>query len=256
MNQLILPHSTYNLILYSWIALALLIFLLLLKITAPYGRHNTTGWGPKISNRLAWILMEAPVLMVLFYFIFTSLENQTAVTWTMIGLFSFHYFNRTFIFPFRLRTKGKTMPFLIVVFAIIFNLMNGFSLGYYFSHFADYALSWFTDLRFIIGLALFVVGLIINWKADDALIHLRKPGETNYVIPQTRLFTYISCPNLFGELLEWLGFAILCWNLPALTFFIWTSANLIPRAISHHQWYKEKFPEYPKSRKAIIPYII
>jgi hypothetical protein len=70
------------------------------------------------------------------------------------------------------------------------------------------------------------------------------------------LFRYISCPNLLGELIEWLGFAILCWNLPALTFFIWTSANLIPRALSHHRWYKEKFNNYPPERKAIIPFLV
>lgn len=256
MNDLILSYSTYQTILYCWIALAIIIFFVLLKITAPYGRHTTSGWGPKINNKLAWILMEVPVLIVLLYFVFTSLENQTIVTWTMIGLFCFHYINRTFIFPFRLHTRGKSMPFLIVVFAIFFNLMNGFSLGYFFNQFADYTLDWLTDPRFIIGIILFVVGLGINWKADGDLIRLRKPNETHYVIPRTRLFKYVSCPNLYGELIEWLGFAILCWNLPALTFFIWTSANLIPRAISHHQWYKARFPEYPRERKAIIPFVI
>jgi hypothetical protein len=256
MNQLILSYSTYQTILYSWIALAIIVFIILLKITAPYGRHATSNWGPSISNRLAWMLMEAPVLIVLLYFVLTSPDKQTAVTWTMIGLFCFHYINRTFIFPFRLHTKGKTMPFLIVLFAVIFNVMNGFSLGYFFSHFAVYPVDWSSDPRFIIGIVLFVVGLGINWKADGDLIRLRKPDETHYVIPRTRLFKYVSCPNLYGELIEWLGFAILCWNLPALTFFIWTSANLIPRAMSHHRWYKEKFPDYPKERKAIIPFMI
>jgi hypothetical protein len=70
------------------------------------------------------------------------------------------------------------------------------------------------------------------------------------------MFRLISCPNLFGELIEWFGFALLCWNLPALTFFIWTAANLIPRAISHHQWYRKKFNDYPSERKAIIPFLV
>jgi len=100
------------------------------------------------------------------------------------------------------------------------------------------------------------MGMLINWKADNMLIGLRKPGETHYAIPVGWLFNKISCPNLLGELIEWMGFALLCWNLPALTFFIWTAANLIPRALSHHKWYKEKFKEYPSGRKAIIPYCI
>jgi len=117
-------------------------------------------------------------------------------------------------------------------------------------------LAWFTDARFIAGSILFFIGMLINWKADDMLIHLRKPGETHYAIPKKWLFDYISCPNLFGELIEWLGFAILCWNLPALCFFIWTSANLIPRAISHHEWYKNKFSDYPDQRYAIVPFVV
>jgi steroid 5-alpha reductase family enzyme len=140
--------------------------------------------------------------------------------------------------------------------AIFFNLVNGFSLGYYFTHFAGYSTHWFGDLRFIAGIILFFSGLYINWRADDILIHLRNPTETGYKIPNGWLFEKISCPNLFGELIEWLGFALLCWNLPAIAFFIWTAANLIPRALSHHKWYIEKFNEYPANRKAIIPFVI
>ena len=43
------------------------------------------------------------------------------------------------------------------------------------------------------------------------------------------------------------------WSLPGLAFFIFTFANLFPRGIASHKWYKEKFPDYPASRKAVIP---
>ena len=256
MSETFIPYSTYQYILYSWIGIAVITFFILLKVTAPYGRHVKKGWGPEINNRLAWILMEVPVLLVLLFFVMASSDKQTMITWSMIGLFCLHYVNRIFIFPFRIHTKGKSMPLIIVTSAIFFNLMNGFSLGYYFAHFAHYPVDWFLDIRFILGLLLFITGMTINWKADNELIHLRKPNETHYVIPQSKLFRYVSCPNLSGELIEWLGFAILCWNLPALTFFIWTAANLVPRAISHHRWYHQKFTNYPPERKAIIPFVV
>lgn len=138
---------------------------------------------------------------------------------------------------------------------IFFNLCNTFLLGYYFSNFAVNDNSWLTDPKFIVGILVFILGAWINWQSDNILINLRKPNETGYRIPAGWLFNYISCPNMFGELIEWAGFAILCWNLPALTFFIWTAANLIPRALSHHKWYKAKFANYPKERKAIVPYL-
>ena len=203
------------------------------------------------------MVMEFTVLCgVALIFIIPNANSLSAASWIIISFFCLHYFNRTFIFPFRIHTKGKKMPLLIVCSAIFFNIMNGFSLGYYFVHYAHYDFAWLTDFRFIIGTILFFAGMFINWKADDMLIHLRKPDETHYVIPQKWLFDYISCPNLVGELIEWCGFAILCWNLPAVCFFIWTAANLVPRAISHHKWYKNKFSDYPKERYAIIPFVV
>jgi 3-oxo-5-alpha-steroid 4-dehydrogenase 1 len=248
--------SSYQTILYSWIILAVVVFLVLLKITAPYGRHTTPKWGPLISNKWGWVIMELPVLIVLYAMIFPGIILFSFPYLIMIGLFSLHYINRVFVFPFRLHTKGKKMPVAIMLSAIFFNIMNGFSFGYYFVHFANYTNAWLSDPRFIIGIVLFFIGLIINWEADNGLINLRKPTETSYKVPTGWLFNKVSCANLFGELVEWFGFAVLCWNLPAFTFFIWTAANLIPRALAHHKWYKEKFPGYPQNRKAIIPYIL
>ncbi|MGB4847603.1 MAG: DUF1295 domain-containing protein [Saprospiraceae bacterium] len=252
----IITYPYYQKLLFIWIGIAVITFFILLRVTAPYGRHVRSGWGLQISNRLGWILMEVPVILIVLYFTITSFDSQTILPLIMISLFCLHYINRTFIFPLRIHTNGKKMPLIIVASAIFFNIINGLSLGYYFKYFAHYPDSWLSDIRFILGLLIFISGLILNWKADEILIHLRKPNETHYVIPQTKLFSLISCPNLFGELIEWAGFALLCWNLPALTFFIWTTANLIPRAISHHRWYKEKFNNYPPERKAIIPFII
>ena len=57
-------------------------------------------------------------------------------------------------------------------------------------------------------------------------------------------------------MLEWLGFAIMTFSLPAFIFFLWTVANLFPRAIATHKWYEKTFDNYPSKRKAIIPFII
>jgi len=251
-----LSWNDFQTIQLAWIAVAIMIFFLLLKITAPYGRHSNSKWGPLISNKWGWVIMEMPVLIVLGVFIFPVKDILPLVGWLMVGFFCLHYFNRVFVFPFRLQTKGKMMPLIIVLSAIFFNIMNGFSIGYYFGHFANYTNEWLTSWQFITGTLIFFSGLFINWSSDNILIHLRKPGETGYKIPKGGLFEKISCPNLFGELVEWLGFAILCWNLPAVTFFIWTAANLIPRALSHHKWYREKFNDYPPERKAIIPFVV
>ena len=109
------------------------------------------------------------------------------------------------------------------------------------------------DIAFIL---LFLFGFIINIQSDNYLLSLRKPGESGYSIPKGRWFGLVSCPNHFGEILEWTGFALMAWNLPAFSFAVWTAANLIPRAISHHKWYHAHFEHYPADRKAVIPYLV
>lgn len=246
----------YLYITWAWIAVGVITFFYLLRTTAPYGRHTTEKWGPMISNQWGWFLMEFFVLTVLYFFIFTGTRQLNMVTGIFAGLFNFHYINRSIIFPLRLKTPGKKMPMVIMFSGMTFNLMNGFLIGYFLGNFADYPLSWLWDPRFIAGTILFVSGMVINWMADGKLIALRKPGETGYKIPRGWLFEKISCPNLFGETIEWAGFALLTWSWPGLTFFVWTFANLVPRAISHHKWYKQKFPDYPANRKVVFPYIL
>lgn len=253
---MLISFPTYQAIIYTWIGIAVFIFFLLLRITAPYGRHSSANWGPQIDNRFGWFFMEFPALVVMSYVLIRNMTTYSMAIGIMTGLYCLHYFNRSFIFPFRLHTKGKKMPVLIMASGIFFNLCNTFLLGYYFSNFAVNENDWLTDTRFIAGMLIFMLGAWINWRSDNILINLRRPDETGYKIPRGWLFNQVSCPNMFGELIEWAGFAILCWNLPALTFFIWTSANLIPRALAHHKWYKEQFEEYPGDRKAVIPFLL
>ena len=107
-------------------------------------------------------------------------------------------------------------------------------------------------VRFI----LFLIGAYINNQSDTILINLRQGSENGYKVPFGGMFRYVSCPNHLGEIIEWIGFAILTWSLPTLAFALWTVANLLPRAIEHHKWYHKNFKEYPKNRKAIIPYFL
>jgi hypothetical protein len=244
--------STENL-LYAWIGLALFTFLYLLGKNAPYGRHQSPGWGPTIPNRMGWIVMEGFVLLVFWAWFWHFGLPQEPQILILCGLFSLHYLHRSFVFPFRLRTQGKTMPLLIMGSAMLFNLVNGSVLGWDLSQTNRETVSAWS---FGLGFLLFVLGFALNYAADSRLIALRKPGETGYKIPDGPLFRYISCPNLLGEIMEWGGFALMCGSLAGLSFWIWTLANLLPRALAHHRWYKQRFPEYPGDRKAIFPFIL
>lgn len=250
--------ETLTLIAYIWLAIAVIVHIAMFFVTAPFGRHTSEKWGYMVNNKVAWVVMEFPSFSIMLYFLFTGTNSFQSYVWILFSFWIFHYLNRTFIYPLRIKSTPKKMPLLIVLNAILFNLMNAGLNGYYLAELApasDYTASWFYTPHFIAGIILFVVGMAINWKADTILINLRKPGETGYKIPTGFLFDYISSPNLFGEIIEWTGFALMAWNLPALTFMVWTFANLVPRAKNHHDWYLSKFPDYPKERKAVFPFI-
>jgi len=250
--------TTIQYIAIAWTVVALVMFPILLKIPQPYGRHSKKNWGPVIDNKLGWIIMESPSFFIFVGLVFFGPSTPSTVIWILLSLWAIHYFNRSFIFPFRTKTKGKKMPVIIMFSAIFFNLVNAGLNGYWLGFVTPpYPENWLTDPRFIAGAMVFITGFIINQYADKKLIGLRRGGKSGYFIPRGGLFNYISCPNFFGEIVEWTGFAIMAWNLPALSFAVWTAANLIPRALDHHKWYKGYFKEeYPKKRKALIPFVV
>ncbi|XP_052701518.1 3-oxo-5-alpha-steroid 4-dehydrogenase 2-like isoform X2 [Crassostrea angulata] len=94
---------------------------------------------------------------------------------------------------------------------------------------------WMWNSRFYLGIILFCTGMFINLQADHILRNLRKPGETGYKIPRGGLFEYVSGANFFGEIVEWLGFAVANGTLPTFAFFFFTLCNIGPRACHHHQ---------------------
>ncbi|KAB1267138.1 3-oxo-5-alpha-steroid 4-dehydrogenase 2 [Camelus dromedarius] len=121
---------------------------------------------------------------------------------------------------------------------------------------------WFTVLNTLLsgtqtyGLAwvsvfLFILGMGINIHSDYILRRLRKPGETTYRIPQGGLFTYVSGANFLGEIIEWIGYALASCELFTT---IGLPGNGYCLAVGC-RFYLKMFEDYPKSRKALIPFI-
>lgn len=247
-------ETHFNTFCYLWLTMAGITFVLLHFVTAPYGRHIQKGWGKLIPNQLGWILMELPsfvIMLACWLWTESSIYAQF-----LFGIWTIHYFIRTFVFPFRIKTTGKKMPLSIMLSAIFFNVVNAGINGYYLSVLEHYSLDDFFSWKFFLGVLLFGLGFIGNQISDTILIRLRTDADKGYKIPYGFLFKYVSCPNHFCEIIEWLGFAIMAWNLPALCFLAWTIANLLPRARKHHKWYKNHFPDYPKNRKIIVPFVL
>lgn len=141
-------------------------FVLLQFVAAPYGRHAGEGWGPRVPNNAGWVVMEATVLFFLaatFLVLGWRIDELSTAAGAMVVLLAVHYVNRSFIYPLRTRTRGKTIPLATVAASIVFNAVNGFLLGHWFARFADCPDDWVTDPRFLVGPTLFVGGMALNW---------------------------------------------------------------------------------------------
>jgi protein-S-isoprenylcysteine O-methyltransferase Ste14 len=244
-------HAIYRALLVGWVALAAATAAGLSRFVAPYGRHARAGWGPTLPARTGWILMEAPAALLLPLLV--AVAGGGAAAWALVALWELHYVNRAFVFPLRLRTT-RSMPLAVAGSGALFNVVNGYLNARALTVFGPArGGGWLGDPRFLVGAALFLAGLAVNLHADRVLRALRAGGDTGYHVPHGGLYRFVSCPNYLGEIVEWSGFALAAFNPAALAFLLFTAANLVPRALAHHRWYRERFPDYPRERRAVVP---
>ena len=238
--------------------LAAVVYAALHFFEAGYGYLFDRRYGPPVPNRVGWMVMESPVFILMCVLWASSERMWQAGPLALFCLFQAHYLQRAFIFPLLIRGKGR-MPLGIVVMGMVFNTLNALMQGgwiFYVSP-ADYYAGWFAQPYIYIGGALFVAGMAVNLHSDHIIRHLRRPGDTRHYIPRGGMFRYVSSANYFGELLEWVGFAVASWSWAGTVFAWWTFANLAPRAASLRRRYEQEFGEEFSRlrRKRIIPFI-
>lgn len=258
--------QTYQILLYAMAALGLVVFICLFFVKAGYGYLSSAKWGPVLNNKLAWILMEAPAFFCMLFYTLrdvfgysTASNNSKLVLYIIAGLFLLHYFQRTFIFPLLMRGKG-TMPIAVMLMGMVFNCLNSWFIGkWLFTYAPDgfYPLSWLGSWQFILGTLLFFAGMFINLQSDHIIRSLRAPGDNKHYIPRKGMYKYVTSANYFGEIVEWLGFAVLSWSSCGFLFFFWTFCNLAPRSKSLTQKYEQEFGDEYRNlhKKNLIPFI-
>lgn len=245
-----------------------IVFITLYFVDAGYGKLMNEKWGPTINNKVGWCLMECPVFLVVLFFWLKSDVRFSIPYLIFFILFEFHYFHRSFIGPFLMRGNGQ-IPIVIMAMSIVFNLINGFIQGKFLFELAPdpsvseyaskYTIDWLSDPRFIIGLIVFIVGMVINMHSDYIIRHLRKPGDTRHYLPKGGMYKYVTSANYFGEIVEWTGWAIMTWSVAGFVFVWFTMANLVPRANSIYHKYEKEFAEefsaHTPKLKRIFPFI-
>ena len=193
--------------------------------------------------------MEAPVFIVMLVLWAGSERQFETVPLLFFLFFELHYFQRAFIFPFLMKGKSR-MPIAIMLMGVVFNVLNGLMQGEWLFYLAPeglYTDAWLGTPSFWLGVILFFIGMGINLHSDSVIRHY---------LPQKGMYRYVTSGNYFGELVEWIGFAVLTCSPAAWVFVLWTFANLAPRANSIRNRYREEFgKDAVGKKKRMIPFI-
>lgn len=105
------------------------------------------------------------------------------------------------------------------------------------------------------GVVVFVVAIIGNFYHHYLLSNLRGEGEKEYKIPKGGLFGVVICPHYLFEITVFYGIFFISQTLYAFSFAIGTNLYLLGRSYSTRKWYVSKFEDFPKSVKAVIPFV-
>ncbi|OVA12602.1 3-oxo-5-alpha-steroid 4-dehydrogenase [Macleaya cordata] len=110
-----------------------------------------------------------------------------------------------------------------------------------------------------IGAAIFIWGWIHQRHCHAILGSLRehKEYDNKYVIPYGDWFKYVSSPHYLAEIVIYAGllFASGGSDLTIWLVFGFVVANLVFAAAETQRWYVQKFDKYPRTRRAILPFL-
>jgi len=223
--------------------------------------------GPQISWTTVFLAEYAgPLLVYLWIYqrpwIFYGDASKAAISTTAhiaAGCYTVHYVKRLLETIFVHRFSHATMP--------LSNLFKNCSYYWGFTGYVAYHVNHplFTSpstVQVYGALAAFMFCELGNFAIHINLRNLRPPGTSVRKIPVpdsnpfTVLFNYVSCPNYFYEFGAWFWFSVMTQCLPAFLFAGAGMFQMTLWALAKHRNYKKEFKDYPKQRKAIIPFIL
>lgn len=261
-----------------------------------------------LPGRLAWSVAESVGPTNLIYILYslprhlhplssttTTIMPNTGVfgtglplTHELIGLlYILHYVNRAIISPWFAAPSMSPIHLSVAIMMALFQYMNSTSLGGWICYSAQQRASvsdpsLLASPLSILGIILFITGLVGNISAERHLFSLRRGAAKRkaksegkatitydkvYVIPEANgLFKHVMYPHYSLEWLEWTGYWILggAWGLgwswgksAALMFLVNEFATMTPRAYEGVGWYEKRFGKRAVAgRKAVLPGVL
>lgn len=226
--------------------------------------------GPQIGWKTVFLTEYAgPLVIYALFYMRPSLiygsdaasEPRALVVNIAAGCWTFHYVKRLLETLFVHRFSHATMPFRNIFKNSGYYYGFAAYVAYYVNH-PLYTPPSYGKLQMYGGLAAFIFAELGNFSIHVALRNLRPKGSKVRLVPYpglnpfTWLFQFVSCPNYTYETLAWVGFTVMTQCLPAGIFTIAGFYQMAVWAKGKLSNYRKEFKDFPKNRKAIIPFIL
>jgi protein-S-isoprenylcysteine O-methyltransferase Ste14 len=202
--------------------------------------------GPGIPSRTASFILYFLPIVAATAAAWSYLPAASPIQLVVYGAIVFHFAKRIFETLFLHKYSGTVDIKTLVIITTTYSIIAGTLC------FLNRQPLPAMDVWFYAGMVLFLAGEAGNFYHHKLLADLRKK-RAGYHIPEGGLFKYVACPHYLFELIAWLGIVLLSRHLFALLALITATAYLSARSIKTRTWYLEKFAEYPKERKRLIP---
>lgn len=113
----------------------------------------------------------------------------------------------------------------------------------------------------VVTTASFLFAWYKQFESNMIFINLRKNSSgkvatEKHLLPTGGWFELVSSPHMTSEVLMYILLGVLLFqNTSYKWVIVWVVTNQLNNAWLTHKWYKENFKNFPKQRKAFIPYI-
>lgn len=211
-----------------------------------YSKFRTASGIP---SRLSMFILYSMPILALYFSARDYLASATFIQMTVLAAVFIHFAKRVLESLFLHKYSGPAGLFTTILIASFYST-------------AAYLIGWLNrepipaaDGWFIAGIVLFIAGVAANFYHHKLLADLRK-NSLDYFIPKGGGFEYVICPHYLFEIVTWLGIALLSRHLAAWLILAFIIAYLSARSLRTLKWYHEKFSDFPKDRKAILPFIL
>ncbi|KAM7263798.1 hypothetical protein ACFE04_001481 [Oxalis oulophora] len=214
-------------------------------------KESSAGRQIQIPSRIGMLSLYTPAFLA-GSFSFIIFPDESFRFLLVKSALTIHFFKRILELLFVHKYSGKML--LETVIQISLNYFISTAMTIYAQNIIQEFPDPLINLEYL-GIILFLVGITGNFFHHYLLSKLRDEGDKQYKIPKGGMFDFVICPHYLFEILVFWGIAFISQTMFGFSSAIGTMFYLMGRSYATRKWYLDKFDDFPKHVKAIIPFV-